>query len=155
MLRMPCITLVFGLIAHAQTLEITPTTVDRGSANILRVVLKPSAEKPIVAVQWDLVYPESLRIEPSGVVSGAAAEAFGKSVTCANKLPDGANRRLTCILAGGVHALSAGVIAIIRFEAGVSTPAATLDVDLEKVTGVSPSAQSVPMKAAKTSVTVR
>jgi hypothetical protein len=152
---MPWVTLAFALTAYSQTLEITPAAVDRGSANIMRIVLKPSAETPIVDLQWDLVYPENLRIEPSGVVPGAATEATGKTVTCAVMQPAGAKLRLKCILAGGVQPLSAGVIAIIRFEAGIHTPAAKLDVGLEKVIGVSPSVRSVPMKPVTASIIVR
>src|SRR3954451_22013282 len=85
--------------ALAQTLEITPVTVDQGSANIFRIVLKPKAEKPIAALQWELVYREGIRIEPSGVVPGTASEEAGKSLTCARKPAAGADSILACILA--------------------------------------------------------
>lgn len=143
------------LTASAQRLEVTPAAVDRGSANIFRIVLKPSAEKPIAALQWDLVYRDGLRIEPSGVVAGSASEAAGKSVTCATKPSDGANHRLVCIIAGGVQALSAGVIAIVRFEAAKDTPAGKMNVALEKVMGVSPSVESIPMEGTRISITIR
>ena len=147
--------MVVCLTASAQTLEVTPAAVDRGSANILRIVLKPSVEKPIAALQWYLVYREGLRIEPSGVVAGSASEAAGNSVTCAPKPSDGANHRLVCIIAGGVQALPAGAIAIVRFEAAKDTPAGKMNVDLEKVIGVSPSLESVPMEGTKVSITIR
>ena len=141
--------------AFAQTLEIAPVTVDRGSANIFRIILKPRAEKPIAALQWDLVYREGLRVEPSGVVPGAASETAGKSVTCARKASDGANNRLACILAGGVQALSAGVIAIVRFEAAKDTPKGERTVDLEKIVGVSTALEPIPLEDTKAPITIR
>jgi len=141
--------------AFAQTLAIAPVTVDRGSANIFRIMLKPQAEKPITALQWDLVYREGLRIEPSGVVPGAASEAAGKSVTCARKPSDGSKERLACILIGGVEALSAGVIAIVRIEAAKATPIGERTVDLEKIIGVSAKLEPVPMENTKASITIR
>ncbi|MCU1336769.1 MAG: hypothetical protein JWO19_2350 [Bryobacterales bacterium] len=147
--------LSLSMTTFAQTLEITPVTVDRGSANILRIILKPRSEKPIAALQWDLVYQDGLRIEPSGVVSGAASETAEKSVSCARKPSEGGANRLTCILAGGVKALSAGVIAIVRFEAAHDTPKGERSVDLEKVVGVSPALESIPMESTRTSITIR
>jgi Ethanolamine utilization protein EutJ (predicted chaperonin) len=151
-----CFALLFlCTTAFAQTLEVTPVTVDRGSANILRIVLKSRAGKPLAALQWDLVYREGLRIEPSGVVAGAASETAGKSVTCARKPSDGANNRLACILAGGVQALSAGVIAIVRFEAAKDTSPGEKIVGLEKAVGVSPALEPIPIENIKALITIR
>jgi hypothetical protein len=144
------------MTGFAQMLEITPVTVDRGSANIFRIILKPRAEKPIAALQWDLVYREGLRIEPSGVVPGAASETAAKSVRCTSRPSDGgANYRLACILAGGVQALSAGVIAIVRVEAAKDAPSGEKIVDLEKVVGVSPGLEPIPVESTKASITIR
>jgi hypothetical protein len=141
--------------ARAQTLEVMPAAVDRGAANIFRILLKPRAEQPIAALQWDLVYQEGLRIEPSGVVSGSAAETAEKLLTCAARPAQGVSRRLTCILAGGVQPLTAGAIAIVRFEAPASTPAGKMNVELERVTGVSPSLDRVAVEGTRTTIVIR
>ncbi len=141
--------------AFAQELEITPATADRGSANIFRIILRPRAGKPIAALQWDLVYREGLRIEPGGVVPGAASEAVGKSVSCANPQSDGANYRLSCMLAGGNQPLGAGAIAIVRFEAAKDTSPGEKVVNLEKIVGVSPALEPIPIENAKTQITIR
>jgi hypothetical protein len=146
---------LFCTTAFAQALEVTPVTVDRGSTNIFRIVLKPRAGKPVAALQWDLVYREGLRIEPSGVVAGAASEAAGKLVSCARKPSDGTNHRLSCILAGGVQALGAGAFAIVRFEAAQDTSPGEKIVGLEKVAGVSPALEPVPIENTKALITVR
>jgi hypothetical protein len=151
----PALLLSLCTTAFAQTLEISPVTVERGSANIFRIVLKPHPEKPIAALQLDLVYGEGLRIEPSGVIPGAASETVGKSATCARKASDGVNNRLACILAGGVQALSAGVIAIVRFEAAKDTPKGERTVDLEKIVGVSTKLEPIPLANTKALITIR
>ena len=144
-----------GVAATAQTLEVTPATMDRGSANILRITFKPRAEKAITALQWDLVFRQGLRIVPDGVVCGSAAESAGKSLACGRKPSDGGNQRLTCILAGGVQPLREGVIAIIRLEAAGDARKGKTAVDLEKVQGVSPALDSVPMEGTTAPVTIR
>jgi hypothetical protein len=120
------------------------------------MILKPRAEKPISALQWDLVYQAGLRIEPSGVVAGAVSETAGKSVSCASRPSDaGGNYRLTCILVGGVKAVAAGVITIIRVEAAKDTPTGERIVDLEKAVGVSPALESISIPSTKASITIR
>jgi hypothetical protein len=147
--------LSFCVTACAQILEMTPAAVDQGSANIFRIILKPGAEKPLAALQWDLVYRNGLRIEATGVVTGAASEQAGKSVTCAARPPEGANYRLVCILAGGVKEIPAGPIAIVRFEAGSDAPKGEMLVSLEKGSGVTPGLESVPVGSTKTSIHIR
>ena len=156
MWRVSWFVLAFGMTAYGQAVEIAPpAAVARGSADIFRIVFKPGEGKPVAAVQWDLVYPEGLRIEPAGVVSGVAAESAGKSVTCAARPAEGRKRRLSCILVGGVQTLAAGAIAIVRFEAGANLAAGKVSVALEKVTGVSPSVQSAAMKGSVAEISVR
>ena len=74
---------------------------------------------------------------------------------CAPKPSEGANHRLTCILAGGVQALSAGVIVIVRFETNADMTESEMSVQLEKVVGVTPSLKSVPMKNTRVPITAR
>jgi len=63
---------LFGIIAvRAQTLEIPSASVDRGSANIFRIMLKSQAQKPITALQWELTIPSGLRVTTDGIVLGA------------------------------------------------------------------------------------
>src|SRR5690349_20818643 len=75
--------LVLSVASSAQTLEIAPTTVERGSAGVFRIVL--TADKPIIALQWNLRYRSGLRIEPAGIASGSATERAAKSTNCVLK----------------------------------------------------------------------
>jgi hypothetical protein len=130
--------------------------VARGSANIFRLALKPDPAKPLVALQWEFVYPAgAVRIEPSGIRPGSAAEAAGKSITCAERPPDGKALRLACILAGGIQPVSAGVLAIIRVDAAPEAPKGAMTLGLERVAGVSPAIESIPIARASVRITIR
>jgi hypothetical protein len=147
--------LLLCMTSAAQTLEMSPVTVDRGTANIFRITLKPRPGKPIAALQWHLVYRDRLRIDPAGMVPGEASELAGKSLICVRKAPEGANQRVACVLAGGVQALSAGVVAIVRVEAAPNASKGDELVKFENVTGVSPSLEPIPTEGGKTSITIR
>ena len=141
---------------RGQTLEANPVSVARGSANIFRLALKPDPAKPLTALQWEFVYPAGLlRIEPSGILPGPAAEVAGKSITCAQKPSDGKTLRLACILAGGMQTVSAGALAIVRIDAAPDAPKGAMTLGLERVMGVSSSIESIPIASASVRVTIR
>jgi len=141
--------------ASAQTLEITPATIQRGSANIFRIVLRANANKSIAALQWDLVYQDGLRIEPSGVVPGPATETSGKSVTCALRPSVEGKSALRCMLAGGVKTVATGVIAIVRVEAPRDAPKGERFVEVTEIVGVSPKLESVSIGKTRNAMIVR
>jgi hypothetical protein len=155
-LRIASVSFLFAFAAFGQTLETNPVSVARGSANIVRLALKPDAAKPLAALQWEFVYPAGLlRIEPSGVVPGPAAEAAGKSITCGQKPSNGKTLRLACILAGGIQTISAGVLAIVRADAAPDAPKGAMTLGLERVIGVSPSSDSIPIANTNVTITIR
>jgi len=131
-------------------------SVSSGAANIFRMILKPDESKPLAALQWDIIYPSGLlRIEPAGILAGPAAEAAGKSITCAQKSSNADPVRLTCILAGGVQPIAAGVLAIVRFDAEPKAPKGVITVWLKRVLGVSPSVEALPIADVTAKVTIR
>jgi hypothetical protein len=139
-----------------QTLEVNPVSVSPGSANIFRVLLKTNPAKPLAGLQWDLVYPAArLRIELAGILPGSAAEAAGKSITCARRPSDANTAHVTCILAGGVRPVSAGVLAIVRLDAEPRAPKGVITVGLEQVVGVSASIESIPIASVTVKVKIR
>jgi hypothetical protein len=146
--------LLLGVTASAQTLEIAPTTVERGSAGVFLIVLRP-ADKSIVALQWDLVYRRGIRIETAGIASGSATERAGKSANCVLRPYKGGDHLLSCIVAGGVKPLSAGPIALVRFEAAKTAAKGEMAATLERIIGVLPSLETVPLPGTKALLTVR
>jgi hypothetical protein len=155
-LRIGSVLFLSAIAALGQSLEAESVTVARGSANIFRLALKPEPAKPLVALQWEFVYPAGLlRIEPSGILPGPAAETAGKSITCAQKPSDGKTLRLACILAGGIQTVSAGALAIVRVDAAPGAPRARMTLALERVMGVSSSIESIPIASASVRITIR
>jgi len=109
-----------------------------------------------VALQWEFVYPAGLlRIEPSGVLPGPAAAMVGKSITCGQKPSNGKTLRLACILAGRPQTISAGVLAIVRVDAAPDAPKGVTTIGLERLMGVSPSTESIPIASTSVAVTIR
>ena len=149
------LSLCFPAIACAQSIGIAPAAADRGSANIIRMVLTTNPEKPIAALQWELSYPESLNIQPAGVVPGTASEAAGKTITCAAGPAKNAIRRISCILAGGTQVIPAGVIAIVRFEVPANASPGKLTIEMQHALGASSSLGSIGIENTSAPITVR
>jgi hypothetical protein len=149
--------LLFFLPVHArsQTLEIGSASVERGSANISRVVLKPKTDRAVVALQFDLVFPPALTIQGTDVVTGDAADSAGKSIHCAVRRLQAKENVCTCILAGGQGAFQAGTVAIVKISAAADAPPGAVKLQLEKAKGVTPAMESVPIGNAQATITIR
>jgi hypothetical protein len=123
--------------AWAQAVTVAPVVVDRGSANIFRLLLKPQRENPVVALQWELAAPRGIQIDPAGAVPGTVSESAGKSISCSNRTdPKDGTRICVCILVGGIQPIQEGVIAIVKFNAASDIPAGQAVVQLQKIEGV-------------------
>lgn len=139
----------------AQTIQIEPVAVSRGSANIFRMTLKPRAGQALTALEWEFLFPNSLRIEPAGVVTSGAAEASGKSVACAVRPPRESNQVLACLVAGGVKPLPEGTIVIVRFVAANDAKRGDANLRIEKIAAVSASSDRIMLANIKVLITIR
>jgi hypothetical protein len=147
--------LTFAGVSWAQTLEIPGAAVTRGSANIFRILLTPNADRPVAALQWELVVPVGLRIEAKDVVVGSAAESAGKSVSCSSRNDPKDGRVCMCILAGGIQSLGEGAIAIVKFSAAADANPGQAIVRMQKIQGVSADLKTVPIAGAEAPITIR
>jgi len=138
-----------------QSLEITPSSVDRGSANIFRILLKYSSGKEPAALQWEILAPPEIMIELAGIVVGSEAEGAAKALTCAGKKGAEAGRAYACILAGGVKPIPEGAIAIVRYSAGPKAEAGQLKVRIEKAAGASVELKRLSIADASGMITIR
>jgi hypothetical protein len=141
--------------AWGQSLEVTPSAVDRGSANIFRILLKSAAGKELAALQWELMVPVQITIEVSGIVTGDAAEGAGKSLTCAAKRSDEPGRIFACILAGGLKTMPAGAIAIVRYAAAENASPGSALVRVEKAVGISADLKKIAVSSGDGVITIR
>jgi hypothetical protein len=139
----------------AQKLDIPHLAVDRGSANMLRILFHPNTDKPIVALQWQVLVPAGLFIETSGVVAGTAAGSSGKNITCASRTDPEEGKICVCILAGGAQRLPKGPIAILKLTAAKDVPRGTLTMKLQKVLAVSADLQKIQIPDTTASITIR
>jgi hypothetical protein len=153
------LTWIVAATAWGQTVEMTPAAVDRGSANIFRILLHPQAgkpaDKPLLALQWELAVPRGLQIEASGVVAGAAADQAGKSVNCATRTDPKNGKICLCILVGGAQKIQEGAIAIVKVSAAADAQRGNSIVRMQKILGVSPDLKGVELADATTQITIR
>lgn len=153
------IKLIVGLLAilavRAQTLEMPSASVDRGSANIFRIVLKTQAQRPITALQLELVIPPGLRVAGDGIVPGDAAEAAGKSVSCSNPTETKNGTVFVCIFAGGFKPIQTGTLAIVRFSAASDSRAGTVSLGLRNILGVSADLRKIQLADTSSAITIR
>jgi hypothetical protein len=148
-----CLTL--AVAGYSQTIGIEPVAVSRGSANIFRMLMKPRADRPIAALQWEFLYPKSLRMEPGGVVPSGAVQASGKTAYCAVLPQRQSEQVLRCVLAGGGQPLPDGTIVIVRFVAESNAPRGAVNVRLEKIVAVSSSVERTALENVVVPVTIR
>jgi hypothetical protein len=114
----------------------------------------PSGKEPL-ALQWEAAFPgEALKLDGTGPVAGAAAQAAGKSLTCAPKKTSPGLSKWVCILAGGQKPIGNGVVALLRFEVQAHAHAGSLPIVVDNVLGVSAALQKVPIPRAEGTVRV-
>jgi hypothetical protein len=153
---MRCVVVLLALSrAWGQTMEITPSSVERASANIFRILLKTSPGKEPAALQWEIAAPAEITIEFAGIVASSEAEGAGKTLTCAAKKGAEAGRVYACVLAGGVKPVPEGAIAIVRYSAGARAQAGEVKVRLEKAAGASVDLRKLPIADASGVITIR
>jgi hypothetical protein len=138
-----------------QTLEVTPSSVDRGSANIFRILLKTSPGKEPAALQWEIAAPAEIAIELAGIVASGEVEGVGKALTCAAKKGAEAGRAYACVLVGGVKPIPGGAIAIVRYTADTRARAGEVKVRVEKAAGASVDLRKLPIIDASGIITIR
>jgi len=114
----------------------------------------PSGKEPL-AMQWEAGFPgEALKPEGTGPVAGAAAQAAGKSLTCAPKKTSPGLSKWVCILAGGQKPIGNGVVAVLHFEVLPNAHVGSKPIVVDELLGVSAALKKVPMPRAEGAVVV-
>jgi hypothetical protein len=138
----------------AQSLLILPSP-PAGRESSFRIIFASSEDKPVVALQWDLLLPEGVTLQ--AISAGEAAESVHKSVTCSKVTPERKNDTVSqqhrCILAGGLTPLPDGSVAAVTCKLPAGLREAT--VRLKKVVGVSRDAKPIDIEEAEGTITVR
>jgi len=146
--------LVFSAALPAQSLLILPSPPAREESSF-RIIFASSEDRPLVALQWDLLLPEGVTLQD--IKSAEAASSVHKSVTCskvrAEDQKDTASQRHRCILAGGQLPLPDGPLATVTCKFRPGLREAT--VRLKKVVGVSREVKPINIEDAEGTITAQ
>ncbi|MGA3040031.1 MAG: hypothetical protein ABSF54_04485 [Bryobacteraceae bacterium] len=138
-----------------QSLRVSSVSAAPGEKIAIEIVLdSPSGNEP-VALQWEAGFPgEALKLDHTGPVAGAAAQAAGKSLTCAPKKSSSGPSKWVCILAGGQKPIRNGVVAVLHFEIQPHMHTGAQPIVLDNSLGVSAGLKKVPIARAEGAVQV-
>lgn len=138
---------LWGALLSGQSLSVPPSEVSLNAPSTFSVVLDVPPDRALLALQWDLSVPPVIATRTEDITIGKAAQAAGKSLTCALRPVKRASRRIryTCILAGGRKPLSDGPVADVQYHAQWDHKGAPAQLEIENVLGVTEHLERVPM----------
>ena len=143
------------LTLFGQSARVSSTTAAPGEKVTIEIALDAPSGKGPLAMQWEAAVPAgALKLDESGFVSGAAAKAADKSLTCAPRKTRPDLSKWACILAGGQKPIANGVVAVLRLTVQTNAHAGPHLVVVDNLLGVSASLKRVPMPRAEGVVTV-
>src|SRR5579863_5720143 len=103
---------VFAAMLLGQSVSVAPSATDRNTPGSFTLTLDSPQGKAPVAIQWEFAIPAVLNVKVADLKAGKAAQAAGKSLTCASKTGAGPGNRYACILEGGQAVIANGPMAI-------------------------------------------
>ncbi len=118
-------------------LRITQSATDLKSPGVLSIFLDSAQDNAPAALQWELSVPPVIAIDTADIKISKAAQAAGKSLTCARKAAVQRRSRYACILAGGQAPIPQGPIAEVQYHVEWETNGTPIRVTFEKILGVS------------------
>jgi hypothetical protein len=145
-----------GLTLPAQTLRLSSVTASRGARASIEISLASPKGKEPAALQWEVTIPTAeLSLTDKGMAVGPAAQAAGKTITCAVKEKTGDTLTFICVLAGGQGQIRDGVIALLRLRVLPQAPIGPARIRVERGMAVSKETIQVPMNPVETVATIR
>lgn len=100
-----------------KSLQVPPSKTDLKTPGTLSINIDSPEGKEPVALQWEISVPPAVAITTADIKVGKAAEAAGKSLTCAMKTKTQRASRYACILVGGQGPIKNGPIAEVHYHA--------------------------------------
>lgn len=144
--------LLLASSGQAQNLQLELDSSSGGRNGAINVQFGLLAGKESLALQWELTFPESIRIDPRAGIGEAAGKA-GKTIRC-EVLPNraGAIQACRCILAGGTDAIPAGTISKINYSAVRSARPGRYELQLKKAFAVTNDMKKILLKDTRVDV---
>jgi hypothetical protein len=146
---------ICALPLFGQSLKVSSVSAAPGEKVAIEIALDSPAGQEPIALQWEAGFPgEALKLDRTGPAAGAAAQAAGKSLTCAPKKAGSGPSKFVCILAGGQKPIGNGVVAVLHFEIQPNARAGAQHIVVDNLLGVSAGIKKVPILRAEGAVQV-
>ena len=144
-----------ALPLFGQSVRVSSVSAAAGDKIAIEIALDSPSGKEPVALQWEAGFArDDLKLDGAGLVAGAAAQAAGKSLTCAPKKTSPGPAKWACILAGGQKPIGNGVVSVLRFEVQAHARAGSQPITVDNLLGVSAALKKVPIPRAEGAVRV-
>lgn len=143
--------LQFGV--SAQTLKLSSAPTGEEERITIEISFKSPDEGEASALQWEItILATQLSVLDTDTTVGPAAEASGKSLSCALKSSGANHSAYVCILYGGRGSIGNGVVAKIRFKIASDTSPGSARVRISNALAVSKDLKRMPVSDAETIV---
>ena len=148
------ILLSLPLCAQELRLRVEPGANGRDGA-IVAELASPPGKEPL-ALQWDFSIPPALQLDPPSASVGEASGSVQKSLQCALQVNYSKSKdpSFRCILAGGLHAIPNGAIAIVKYSAARNAKPGRYQIEIEKALAVTSGVKKAPLKNVKAPILI-
>jgi hypothetical protein len=137
------------LCAQELRLRVEPGANGRDGA-IVAELESPPGKEPL-ALQWDFSIPPALQLDPPSASVGEASGSVQKSLQCALQVNYSRSKdpSFRCIVAGGLHGIPNGAIAIVKYSAARNAKPGRYQIEIEKALAVTSGVKKAPLKSVK------
>ena len=143
--------------ARGQVFQISPQTAAPGDWVTLEIRFQPVADRPSVALQWELEIPSASLDPQNEPVARAplAVKDAGKSAACATSKKTAEALLVRCLLAGEQKPIPGGVIVLFSLKLSERAGPGMLRVRIQHGLAVDPNLKQTPIEPAEALVTIR
>ena len=108
----------------------------------MRIMVTAAAKGAPAALQWRMSAPHGVRMSAEAVRLADGVAGLNKTLVCAEpQKPPADGAALQCLIAGGVHLLPNGPVAIVRLTAAEG--AQSVSIQLDHIHGVTADAKGI------------
>lgn len=143
--------------ARGQVLQISPQTAKPGEWVTLEIRLQSPADRPVVALQWDLEIP-SASLDPENrpvAVAPLAVKDAGKTATCVTSKKSAEALLVRCLVAGEQKPVPSGVVFLFSLKLSERAGPGMLRVRMQNGLAIDPNLKQTPIEPAEALVTIR
>jgi hypothetical protein len=152
----PFLFLLPPITVFGQTLHLSSASASPGEQVTIEISFQSPPGKEPSALQWEATIPSTqLDFVEQSMAPGPAAQAAGKSVSCALKTPASGTRTSVCILYGGLEPIHNGVVAVLRLHISREAKPGTARIRVDQGLAVSKDLKKVVLDPVEAVVKIR